>query len=172
MAFYGFPIGEKTEPRCCFFWICACILFRPKPGFRGNARRSWWVDLESVWKVKSHHTSMKIPGEKKLLEWGRSLKKNDGMIHDFCSSTWTRNNQWMVLQVSGFSKSLKPHGTKITETQSTPHKNTNPSRLQIPSFFEYIIPKCGQRTLFFVDHIGLQELSKIAGISKCGIILD
>jgi len=65
------------------------------------------------------------------------------------------------------------HGMKITETQSTPRKNTNPSRLQIgiPQLF-YVIPKCGQRTLFFVDHIGLQELSKIAGISKYGILLD
>jgi len=65
------------------------------------------------------------------------------------------------------------HGMKITETQATPHKNTNPSRLQIgiPQLF-YVLPECGQRTLFFVDHIGLQELSKIAGISKYGILLD
>ena len=89
-----------------------------------------------TWKAfgRSKATTLPLnPEWKKTLRMRPFFKKNDGMIHDFFSSTWTRNNQWMVLQVSGFSTSLKPHGTKITETQSTPHKNKNPSRLQTGS---------------------------------------
>ena len=70
--FYWVFRGRKNpRPRCCFFWICACVLFRPKPGFRGGLRYRWWVDLESVWKVKSHkHLEHEILGDKKTLRMG------------------------------------------------------------------------------------------------------